>query len=67
MTDWIEWNGGECPVSEDTVVEVRYRAEAVAAKGIRIDWPCPAGRFEWWHDGEDDDIVTYRKWEPEYE
>lgn len=23
MSDWIEWNGGECPVSSDTVVEVR--------------------------------------------
>jgi len=25
MTDWIKWNGGECPVAPETMVEVVYR------------------------------------------
>lgn len=24
-TDWIEWNGGECPVAAGTPVDIRYR------------------------------------------
>lgn len=23
--DWIEWNGGECPVSADTTIELKFR------------------------------------------
>jgi len=25
MSDWIEWKGGPSPVTDDQVVEVRYR------------------------------------------
>lgn len=25
MNDWIKWDGGECPVQADTMVEVRFR------------------------------------------
>ena len=25
MTDWIEWKGGDCPVSPSTIVDVEFR------------------------------------------
>lgn len=53
--DWIEWNGGECQVDSDAVVEVRYRK------------PNPhqynndrAGDFYWAHTGSNADIIAYR-------
>lgn len=58
--DWIEWKGGECPVDPGTLVEPQYAADADPAKGTRIDWPVPAARLAWNHDGEDDDIIAYR-------
>ena len=58
--DWIEWKGGECPVDEDTLVEVRYAKQPVTAKGVRLDGHIRAGRLAWYHDGEDDDIIAYR-------
>lgn len=67
MSDWIEWKGGDQPVEWLVTVEVQYRAPADSAKGTRIDFPCVAARLAWWHDGADDDIIAYRKWEPEYE
>jgi len=58
--EWIKWRGGECPVDPTALVEVRYRAPADKAKGVRIEWPCPAWRLGWLHDGADDDITAYR-------
>lgn len=52
---WINWDGGECPVDSDAIVEVKYRK------------PSPlhfnndrAGDFSWAHDGIDGDIIAYR-------
>ena len=52
---WIEWDGGECPVDSDAIVEVKFRK------------PCPlhfsndrAGDFTWFHDGNVGDITAYR-------
>lgn len=52
---WILWQGGECPVDSDAIVEVKYRK------------PNPyqfnndrAGDFTWSHDGFDGDIIAYR-------
>jgi hypothetical protein len=53
------WAGGKCPVPFDVIVAVQYRAKAEPTKGVRIEWPVPAGRLDWTHDGEDDDIVAY--------
>ena len=39
---WIEWGGGECPVSDSTIVEVRYRNGEVKAAA-------PADFYEWGH------------------
>jgi len=47
---WIEWTGGDCPVSHDTVVDVRHAdgkvTEAVRA-GDAID-DDPFYGFDWW-------------------
>ena len=67
MTDWIEWNGGECPVADGTLVDVRHRdgdeflgqlAWGVARpeEGNTV-W---AGAAFWHRDGVDGDIVAYR-------
>jgi len=29
MSDWIEWNGGECPVEPGTIVDVKNRDGAI--------------------------------------
>lgn len=48
---WITWVGGECPVSDDTVVEVQLR-EGVFDHAL-------SGDYYWDHRG-DADIVAYR-------
>ena len=54
MNEWIEWNGGECPVSPETKVEVRFRNGIVCAQ-------CPAVKWYWdCEGGYDLDIVAYR-------
>ena len=52
---WIEWHGGDCPVSPDTWVEVKLSGWVVLGPGR-------ASNFVWNHIGEDDDddIVEYR-------
>jgi hypothetical protein len=63
--EWIEWNGGECPVPKGTMVKVRYRCG-------REGGPFPAGvellngsadacDMFWRHEDEADadDIVAY--------
>lgn len=56
---WMLWQGGECPVDSDAIVEVKYRK------------PNPyqfnndrAGDFTWSHDGFDGDIIAYRLQQP---
>ena len=50
---WIKWEGGECPVPEGTIVEVKFR-----------DGDCeggfPAGEAGWAHEWGTADIVAYR-------
>ena len=52
-SDWIKWNGGDCPVLPDTAVEVKLRC------GI-IKQAAPAKSYRWRHDGDGVDIVEYR-------
>lgn len=62
--EWIEWNGGECPVERGTLVDVRYRSgdekfglfAGVHAEGGDDD----AGPAYWEHDDFYNDIVAYR-------
>lgn len=56
---WIEWNGGECPVDSDAIVEVKYRRpKPYQYSNDR------AGDFSWAHDGIDGDIIAYRLQQP---
>lgn len=47
------WNGGECPVDGDWLVEVRFRGVSVGAKECADD-------LFWAHDGSSSDIIAYR-------
>ena len=61
----VKWEGGECPVGEDVVVQVRYRVH----EGRRHNWDTePAGGFPdlcWRHQAGDNDIIAYRVIESE--
>ena len=54
MSDWSEWNGGECPVPNDTevIIAVRY--------GTGSTTPCRAGDYRWNHKGYPGDIIAYK-------
>lgn len=52
--DWMEWNGGKCPVDGDTMVDVRFRG--LPEPGIYV----PAKDLLWEHRGKDTDIARYR-------
>lgn len=55
---WVEWKGGECPVSEDTGVEIRLRCgEENGGHARGFDWGHDIGSFG--YEG-DDDIIAYR-------
>lgn len=48
--NWHGWNGGECPVHPDTVVEYQcYARGVVKASGLA-----------WEHDGTECDIIAFR-------
>lgn len=51
--DWIEWIGGECPVSEETIVDIKYRDGD-------IDLICHPLDCGWSHEYGAADIVAYR-------
>lgn len=60
---WIDWGGGECPVSDSTIVEVRYRNGEVKAAS-------PADFYEWGHGRPHfvttgRDIIAYRLHKPQ--
>ena len=53
MSDWIEWNGGECPVDGETMVAVNFRLGT-------SDTNIKAHSLYWGHGIRGGDIVTYR-------
>jgi hypothetical protein len=54
MTNWIEWNGGECPIKSDkTRYMLRFRTNA-EYKSIG------SARWEWQHILREADIIAYR-------
>lgn len=57
---WIEWGGGGCPVSGDTVVEVKYRNPLHGHINNR-----QACYFSWSHEDDDGDIIAYRLHNPQ--
>jgi hypothetical protein len=57
MTEWTQWNGGECPVSPDTVVEYKIRNDPQQ----NTVYEALAGSLTTWkHRGRYGDIVAYR-------
>lgn len=54
---WINWDGGECPVEEDTLVDVRFRNGA-------DDRNIEANHLRWSHKNLTADIIAYRLQKP---
>lgn len=52
-SEWIEWNGGECPLPDGTIHEVEYR------DGEKCKDDLPETSY-WGIDGDDCDIIAYR-------
>mgnify|MGYP001600958733 CR=1 FL=1 len=59
---WIKWDCGDCPVSEGTIVDVRYRdrVEMFACMALFPGAGRCASRYFWSHDNDPGDIVAYR-------
>lgn len=58
VSDWIEWAGGKCPVSNpDAEVEVRFR------NGLTVT-DCDAWEWNWADRGQSLDIIAYRVVQP---
>ena len=51
-SDWIEWDGGECPVDDETGIQVMFRDQTT--------YSSTTGGFRWKHIGTPGDIVAYR-------
>lgn len=61
--DWIEWNGGECPVAPQTLVEVRFRDAAMDhPNSWRASFWSDSDPSKdcWLHDNNRADIIAYR-------
>ena len=68
---WIEWSGGECPVEEGTLVDVRYRnGEENHHVGAGLSF-CDTGSNpdlnaeDWSKDDTSSDIIAYRLHQPQ--
>lgn len=60
---WIKWEGGECPVSRKTTIEVIYRDGLGPETGAPNLLEAVKGRadeWRWSHSGSGNDIVAYR-------
>jgi len=57
--EWIEWNGGECPVADGKSVEVRYRSFQHGDK-YSTEIYDNATKIRWKHTGQGGDIIAYR-------
>ena len=51
--DWITWNGGDCPVDDLNIVEVKYR-------DLKLCSGEESYKYLWNHDGDNTDIIAYR-------
>lgn len=62
---WIEWKGGECPVDEGTLIDVRYRDSHE-----QVGCECGVWRSElygthyWLNSGGESNIIAYRLHKP---
>ena len=56
MTDWIKWNGVECPIKSDkTMVEVKSPDGWITRSAQGKSW-----RWTWKDEGKGGDIIAYR-------
>ena len=55
---WIEWGGGECPVEEGTLVDVKFNG-GDAQSGI------PSCEYSWEHVWQEANIIAYRLHKPQ--
>jgi hypothetical protein len=56
MTDWIKWNGGECPIKSDkTWVLLNLGGGSIVS--AHVPKSCA---WDWQHGGTCDDIIAYR-------
>lgn len=62
MSNWIKWDGGECPVEKGVLVDVEYRNGVVLYRrpaNTRIKGLEASGCF-WHNENSNHDIVAYR-------
>lgn len=59
--NWHGWNGGKCPVHEESMVEVQFRDQE--REGERYDG-LNAGSWNWRHYNVSCDIITFRVIKP---
>lgn len=55
---WIDWGGGECPVSASEMVDVIFGYGGRMSTNIADCW-------RWNHNGTDSDIIAYRPHQPQ--
>jgi len=66
MSNWIEWNGGECPVETGTLVDVKYRNGNVNFHVMAEFDGCDTGSdpgsnaYDWTNNDNPGDIIAYR-------
>ena len=53
---WIEWKGGECPVGEDDIIDVRF-GDGYELFGVDRDW-------HWGDAADDGNIIAHRQHKP---
>ena len=51
-SEWIKWEGGKCPVDDETGIQVMFRDQTTYRSTV--------GGFRWKHIGAPGDIVAYR-------
>lgn len=63
---WICWGGGECPVEDGTMIDVRYRdgEEKTLPANERVDGRDATNQY-WRHDNQINDIISYRLHKPD--
>jgi hypothetical protein len=61
-SDWINWEGGRCPVSGDTRVQVQFRSDIDRRQAERASGPNGnvARAVSWANTGSGGDIIAYR-------
>lgn len=53
ISQWIKWEGGECPVNSNNIISIKYRNKVVVRRLLDDGW------LDWTHNGDIYDIVEY--------